>query len=158
MESSPAHQLVDGSYGECLLDKPNSVGQFRSSSLRRAWPLGEILTDFTYVEPICVTVYPHVMNYDYDHDLVVLVVRISGLLTVEAQILMNACHYCVSYCIYSTAIDRHHETMDRFRRHHRHQARHGILTADYPGHLVHESGHVLTGHCRCLVVNRSDQI
>jgi hypothetical protein len=122
------------------------MGQFRSSSLRRAWPLNEILIDFAYVGTIYVIIYPHVMNYDYNHDLVVVVVTIVGLLIVEAQILMNVCHYCVNYCVYSTAIDHHHETMDRFRRHHRHQVHRGIPRADYPDHSVRESGHVLSGH------------
>ena len=158
MESSPAHQLVDDSYGECLLDKPNSVGWFQLSSLRRAWPSGEILINFAYVETIYVTVYPHVVNYDYDHNLVVLVVRIGGLLTVEAQILMNVCHYCVDYCVYSTAIDHNHEMMVCFHCCHCHQAHHSILTADYPTHSVHESGHILIGHRQCLMGDCSDQI
>jgi hypothetical protein len=158
VESSPAHQLVDDSYGECLSDKLNGVGRFWSSSLQRAWPLAKILINFAHVETIYVTVHPHVVSYDYDHNLVVLVITIGGLLIIEAQILMNARHYCVDYCVYSTAIDRHHEMMDRFRRHHHHQAHRSILRADYPGHLVRELGHVLIRHCRCLMVDRSDQI
>jgi hypothetical protein len=134
------------------------VGQFWSSSLWRAWPSGEILIEFAYAETIYVTIYHHVVNYDYDHDLVVLIVTIGGLLIIEAQILMNVHHYCVDYCVYSTVIDRHHETMDRFCCHHRHQAHHGILRVDYPSHSVRESGHILIGHHRCLVVDGSDQI
>jgi hypothetical protein len=144
VESSPAHQSVDDSYGEYLLNKLSSVGRFWSSSLRRAWPSGEILIDFAYADMIYLNVYHHVMNYDYDHDLVVLIVMIGGLPIIEAQISMNAHHYCVGYCVYSTAIDCHHGTMARCRLCHRHQAHRGILRVDYPGHSVRELGHVLT--------------
>jgi hypothetical protein len=83
------------------------------------------------------------MNYDYDHDLVVLIMMIGGLLIVDAQISMNASHYCVDYCTYSTVINCHHETMDRCHLHHRHQAHRGILMVDYPGHSVRELGYIL---------------
>ena len=116
------------------------------------------MIDFAYDETICLIVSHHVVSYDYDHDLVVLIVMIGGLPIVEAQISMNTRHYYVGYCVYSATIDHHHEMMDRFHRHHRHQAHRSILRADYPGHSVCELGHVLIEHRRYLMVCRSDQI
>jgi len=107
---------------------------------------------------ICLIIYHYVTNYDYDCDLIVSIMTISGLLTVDAQISMNTHHYCVNYCVYSTVIDCHHETMDHCHLHHCHQAHHSILTVDYLGHLVRELGHILIKSHRYLAVCHSDQI
>jgi len=120
--------------------------------------LGEILINFTYDEMIWLIVYHAVVNYDYDRDLVVSIVTIGDLPTIDAQISMNARHYCVDYCIYSTTIGHYHGTMARCRLHHHHQAHCGILRADHPGHSVCESGHILTKLRQYLVVCHSDQI
>jgi len=134
------------------------MGRSWSSSLWRASLLGKILINFAYNEMIWTIVHRAVVNYNYDHDLVVSITMISDLPIVEAQISMIACHHCVNYCAYSIAIDRHPETMDHFRHRHRHQAHHGILRADYLSHSACELGHVLIEHRRYLVACHSDQI
>jgi len=108
---------------------------------------------------ICLTIHHDVVNYDYDHDLAVLIVTIGGLLIINAQTSMNAHHYCVGYCVYLTAIDHHHEMMARCHHLcHRHQAHLSTLMADYLDHSVRESGHILIESHRYLAACHSDQI